>query len=306
MEFAEKVKELTNKEYSLVGEYTGIMNRVIIRHDIKECGFEFEVVANNFMGTKSRKGSRCPVCGTSFKMSEKIFIEKMKRIRPNYSVDKFFSFSKKVKIKHLKCQHSFEISPACALDPRTETICPECGLGSGRKMNHEQFIKKVRELEGENYKVIGRYSGTHSHIVFRHIDCGTEFEMRPNNFIHKNNRCPKCTKSKGEEAIERWFNSNEIEFKTQFSIEGCKYKNILKFDFAVELEDGSYCIIEYDGRYHDSPHSKKKEHVKKWEDQVTRDKVKNDFCQKNGIELIRIHHSEFKNIDKILGKRFND
>lgn len=97
--------------------------------------------------------------------------------------------------------------------------------------------------------------------------------------------CPKCNISKNEQLIKNFLLSNSLNFIHQMKFENCKYKKELIFDFY--LPNKSTCI-EYDGEQHFIPiYGKEKlEEIKK------RDKIKNIYCIKNNISLIRIKYNE--------------
>lgn len=125
--------------------------------------------------------------------------------------------------------------------------------------------------------------------------------------------CPECNKSKGEIAIQEYFDQytkyyidTQIEF---IDLQGLGNGN-LSFDFGLygnknKITDGIKFLIEYDGEYHYVPIkkyknediSKAKERLKK---QQYHDKLKNNYCMKHHISLIRIPYWEFKNIKTIL------
>ena len=71
------------------------------------------------------------------------------------------------------------------------------------------------------------------------------------------------------------------------------------FDFY--LPDYNKCI-EYDGIYHFQTTRRTTE--KDLKEQQKRDKIKNDFCQKNNIPLLRISYLDFNNItiEKLLNE----
>lgn len=89
-----------------------------------------------------------------------------------------------------------------------------------------------------------------------------------------------------------------FDFCTQKTFKDCQYRNPLPFDFY--LEEYNLCI-EYDGEQHFEPRFGEEE----FEKTVVRDKIKTEFCNKNGITLLRIPYWEFKNIEKILIKKLN-
>lgn len=62
-----------------------------------------------------------------------------------------------------------------------------------RKSN-EQFVKEVQDLVGNSYIPLTKYQTSKIKVFFYHVDCGRVFEMRPNCFLSKGQRCPKCSK----------------------------------------------------------------------------------------------------------------
>jgi Zn ribbon nucleic-acid-binding protein/mRNA-degrading endonuclease HigB of HigAB toxin-antitoxin module len=62
----------------------------------------------------------------------------------------------------------------------------------GRKKIHEEFVKEVYELVGNEYSVLGEYRGNKNKLLIKHNKCGFEYEVSPNGFLSKGSRCPKC------------------------------------------------------------------------------------------------------------------
>ena len=85
---------------------------------------------------------------------------------------------------------------------------------------------------------------------------------------------------------------NNIKFECQKIIPGTK----LKFDFYIPQKN---MYIEYDGIQHYEPRSRfggEREYLL----QVNRDKLKNEYCEKNNIKLLRIGYKDYKNLNSIL------
>lgn len=64
-----------------------------------------------------------------------------------------------------------------------------------KKKTHEEFIKEVYNLVGEEYTVLGKYINCKEKILIRHNcdECGNhEFYITPDSFINKGSRCHKC------------------------------------------------------------------------------------------------------------------
>jgi hypothetical protein len=73
---------------------------------------------------------------------------------------------------------------------------------------------------------------------------------------------------------------------------------VLKFDFY--LPDYNYCV-EYDGELHYQV-SRYCGGFDKFVDGIIRDTVKNEYCKKNNVKLIRIPYWDFNRIEEILKK----
>lgn len=119
--------------------------------------------------------------------------------------------------------------------------------------------------------------------------CGNHFIALPAEVINGHVRSCGClNESSGEFFIDKYFSENSIKHIPQYSFSDCKDKNKLRFDFAVMNSDDSVkALVEYDGKQHFEPidwFGGEEEFQK----QVKRDKIKNEYCKKNNIPLIRI------------------
>jgi very-short-patch-repair endonuclease len=104
--------------------------------------------------------------------------------------------------------------------------------------------------------------------------------------------------SYGERKILKYLESNNIEYKHQFKFDECKNVNKLIFDFYVPSLN---TIIEFDGRQHFEP-IEFFGGLEDFEKLKVRDSIKNDFCEKNKINLLRISYEDINIIDKILDR----
>lgn len=102
-------------------------------------------------------------------------------------------------------------------------------------------------------------------------------------------------KSKGEEKISQLLIHNNIQFEREKSFCDCRdnENNRLRFDFFI---DNKY-LIEYDGIQHfkcsNSSLWDTEEHLK-WTQ--LHDKIKNQWCKDNNIQLIRIPYWHYEKI----------
>lgn len=68
--------------------------------------------------------------------------------------------------------------------------CNQCSGITNR--NTDSFKQEVKDLTNNEYMVIGSYKNIDTHIKIKHNECGYEWDVIPDNFIHKGSRCPKC------------------------------------------------------------------------------------------------------------------
>ncbi|HDK7194924.1 TPA: hypothetical protein PTV74_003231 [Clostridium botulinum] len=114
-------------------------------------------------------------------------------------VGKYVKGSIKIRMKHNKCKHEWDVIPNKFLQG---TRCPECHRGG--KKSHEEFVEEVSELAGDEYTVLGKYIKSSKNIRMRHNKCGyDEWDVAPDNFL-RGTRCPKCAYERISKAqIER-------------------------------------------------------------------------------------------------------
>lgn len=127
-------------------------------------------------------------------------------------------------------------------------------------------------------------------------DCGRETDPDPtmNNLVRYHTLSCGCRKSsKWEIFIQKYLESNNINFTPQKIFDDCFNKNNtchLYFDFYL-IDYNT--IIEYDGLQHFEP-------VKIWggqkklKKQQENDEIKNNYCKNKNIKLIRIPYTKNK------------
>jgi len=137
---------------------------------------------------------------------------------------------------------------------------------------------------------------------------GHEFKLNFDNMQH-GQRCGQCDISIGEERVLNWILYNKLYYTHQHKDKNCKgKKSSLKFDFAIyrDIEKKHLmCLIEYDGEMHYEVCRFSKNELKqilKFKQQQEYDNIKNEFCIRNNIPLLRIPYWEKNNIQLILDK----
>ena len=170
------------------------------------------------------------------------------------------------------------------------------------KKTTSQFIEDAIRVHGEsryNYdKVI--YTTDREKVIITCPKHG-DFEQRPNQHL-RGVGCRSCNESKGEKEIVNFLNKYDINYDRQHKFIDCKNIYQLPFDFYIP---SMRTCIEFDGEQHHQPL-----HffggLKAFEKLKTNDKIKDDYCEDNYINLIRIRYDQIDEIHKILYKNFKN
>ena len=162
----------------------------------------------------------------------------------------------------------------CAIDKITDT--------------KESFMIKSNKIHDNKYDYNKSvYVNSKTKLI---ITCPThgDFSQRPMDHINSKQGCPVCNESKGERKIRIILKDLNINLISEKSFADLKHKRILFFDFY--LPEHNVCI-EFDGAQHFDPYiifggEESFDKIK------IKDDLKNDYCKKNNIRLLRIPHTE--------------
>ena len=275
-QFSQEVYNLVGDEYSVLGEYVGSNIKILMKHN--KCGNEYEVSPSAFL-----QGARCPQCKGGVRKTPKQFERDFYSVaQDNYKLLSVYKNSHtKVKVKHLSCGNVYMVNPTAFL--RGER-CPRC-FGNHRKTQQE-FEDIIYNLTEGDYVVLSKYKNANTKVVFKHKICGKNFSMTPYDFIGSGHRCPWCFQScssHGNSMIAKVLSKLGIKYYREFKFSDCKDKRKLPFDFY--LPDYNLCI-EYDGKQHFDRDSKFYS-----TDLVKHDRIKDQFCLDNNINLLRIKYT---------------
>lgn len=125
-------------------------------------------------------------------------------------------------------------------------------------------------------------------------DCGGKAIVPSTRLIHGSTQSCGCINSLGEMKISQFLNELKINYIKQKTFNDCinpETGHHLRFDFY--LPDYN-CCIEYDGIYHFKESSRCSDSLA---DRQYRDSVKNDFCIKYNIKLIRFSCLDYRDRD---------
>lgn len=170
--------------------------------------------------------------------------------------------------------------------------CLKCGIEKVSNLSRtkiSEFIEKSKNLHDKyDYSLVKDIISQNSKVS---IICPTHGIFKQTPGKHLNNQgCPSCKESKGEKFIRLLLDKYNVEYTRQQTFKDCFFKNRLKFDFY--LPDKNLCI-EFDGVQHFKP-VKQFGGEEDFEKTKIRDNIKNEYCIKNNIHLIR-----FSNINDI-------
>lgn len=293
-EFSKEFYDLSNKKYELLSEYITNKKKVKVRH--LECNHVYDVLPTKFLS-----GQRCPNCkgkriSKSRTLTQKEFEHKLNKTHNGEitAIDKYEGKRNKITFKHEVCGKTFV---AQAGNVVYGSSCPHC---YGHK-NTQLFKQQCNQLYGDEYSIVGDYKNNRIKVLVRHNKCNHEWEVIPKDLLNGHG-CPNCQSSKGEDYIRKWLTDNKIEFIEQYRFKDCRYKLPLPFDFMVNVEGQKY-LIEFDGEQHFGKRNywgreNAREEIKR------NDRIKNDYCAKNNIPLLRIPywHLRTDRIDRDLNE----
>lgn len=234
-EYADKFYSVADGEYELLSEYVNAKTKVKIKH--KVCGKIYEVFPFAFVN----QGQRCKDCFIKNRLDSTQFTKALAETNGEYScISEYNGRKSKVTIKHNKCGHEFEMAPNNFI---AGSRCPKCAMQSRIKKltkTHDEFVNEVKELVGNEYKVIGEYRKATIKIEMKHNKCGNIYKVKPNDFL-AGHRCPYCygtpKKETEEFAKEVYKISNgeyELvgEYKTALSKTKFKHNKCGKYYYA--------------------------------------------------------------------------
>jgi len=299
-QFKKEVYDLVKDEYIVLGEYVNNKTKIKIKHNT--CNNIYDVTPHNFLNNNTR----CPRCSGKYKRTHEDFLKEVyDLVGDEYTVLNTYKSDgtkkpDKIKFLHTNCKNIFEMRAHDFL--KNGHRCPVCAnkkIGIDKLLTNEEFLNKIKELNITQFTFLEKYTGCRNKILVRCNICNKEFKITPKHILYDGHLCPYCKRSIGEEKVAKWLEDNKIKYIWHCTdFKDCKYKQTLEFDFY--LEEYNLCI-ECDGIQH---------FKKMWYDyteddylkRIKRDNIKNEYCKKNNISLLRIPYTENNNINNILNK----
>lgn len=240
-------------------------------------------------------GQGCPICGNIFrnhsnKLSLSDILFKFKEIHFNkydYSLVEYINFNTKVKII-CNLHGVFEVTPKNHI--LRKSGCPKCAIiykANKLKSNQIDVINQSKLIHNNKYDYsLVDYINTKEKIK---IICPTHgiFEQAPVHHL-RGIGCPHCNDSKGELIVKTFLEYNNISYIRNKIFDDCFDLSKLKFDFYLPEHN---IVIEYDGMQHYksiNAFGGETEFI----NIQRRDRIKNEYCIRKSIEMIRIKYNE--------------
>lgn len=287
-EFKKEVKELEGNDYIFLEEYIQANAKIRVKHS--KCGHEYKVTPSKFL-----HGRRCPKCQGTHRRTTKEFKKEVYELVGEEYIFKgtLGTMKDKMEVEHKTCGNVYEVTPTNFLHDKNR--CPMC-VGGVLK-TQEQFEHEVYLLVGKEYKVVGKYQGQLTDIGMYHEECGNVIKVKPSKFLHRGTRCSECTRgSVGEREIKEYLDEEGEEYEYQKTFEGLTMKRDLRIDFY--LPKYNLCI-EFDGEQHYYP-VKFFGGLDKFKKLKESDGLKNEYCEHNKINMLRIPYTELGNVGSII------
>lgn len=178
---------MPDTEYKILTDLDNISlskeSKIDILHNF--CNNAFTLTARSIL-----ENSKCPYCFVNGKPKGKLLEKILSEKYDQYSI--LSSFTKDgSQFLNLKCNVcNYEFEHSVLFFKKSKPLCPNCE----RKFNLNIFKKKVFNLVGDEYTVIGTTEYSNLPIEMIHNKCGRHVFIRPNNFLNAGNRCKQCSK----------------------------------------------------------------------------------------------------------------
>ena len=209
-------------------------------------------------------------------------------------LSEFVGVKKPIKIKHYRCGRIYETTPKKLLYGTHPHGCNFCYGKYKRTVEEYNELLKLNDLNDYRVEsIFNRGDQVYGNFIHFSETCKNyKFVMRISDMLSSHNqRCPECarinTESRGSKTISEFLEKNEIKFEKECTLKGLRYVNNLRIDFHIIDLD---LYLEFDGIQHfKNAFNRTKEEFETYQ---LRDKIKDDYFQKNNLKFDRIRFDQ--------------
>lgn len=294
-QFVEEVRNI-NPDITVVGTYKNSHTKIEFR--CKE-GHKWITTPDSVLS-----GCNCLTCANiqsslRQRKSQEQFVEEVRNLHPDITVvGEYVNSNTKIEFMCSK-GHVWKSAPSNLLSGCSCPFCKGEKISALKFKTHEQFLGEVLEL-GIDVTVLGTYHSAREHILCRCNKCNHEWMITPNNLL-RGFGCPKCKKSKGEQAVVEYLITHNIVFETQKRFADCIDQRPLPFDFYLPEYN---MLIEYQGAQHYMVTHRMGDEEKLIYRQK-HDCIKREYCKAKGINLLEIPYTNLNQVSEILSDVIN-
>lgn len=304
----EEIKKFVeeNSDCELLSEtYEGTFEPLLFRC---RCGAEFQASWHKFSSQGRRSCVRCALEERNRKRRRPMDVLKsqVEATGCEYISGDFKNQKSKIVVK-CRCGHNRTVAVSYLLSDSFSGLCKECSYPMYHGVNRLS-LDEVREMSAaRGLELLStEYHNAREKLKFR-CACGQEFETTWDSVVSKNKaQCDRCgwRESFGERQVSEWLEKNDFKFEREKGFPGLVGPTGRQFRFDFYIPEKNLCI-EVDGQQHSKiVNYSGKEELEKltavlWATQL-RDWQKTCYCQKAGIDLLRINYTDFDRVSEIL------
>lgn len=282
-EYKRRLEKIFEEKVEIV-EYSGLSNKIVYK-----CPICKKLKSAATARTLLSRVSLCDECyGTEKNIMKKKIDKLFEENKDKYQLITWRGM-KKMTIKCLSCGEVFDRRPKSVIECFDN--CPSCNSNHIKQQIPIQEIQqRIDEAFGENqYKILSYTGQLKKNNKIKCLNCGLIFNAQMSYFTTGTRGCPKCKRyhSKGEQAVQRYLEKNNISFETQKRFKDCN-NSLSSFDFCCYDKDNRMYLVEINGRQHYEQAGKfgDLEVIQK------RDDFKKQYCEEHNIPLITIPYNK--------------
>ena len=123
-------------------------------------------------------GRRCKICTNKEKIvnmsksHEDLIKEVYDAVGDEYTVlSRYINNNTPIKIKHNLCGREYEVRPGNFLSGKRCKNCVRNRIAKTQRKTHEDFVKEVYKLVGDEYTILSEYKTAKDLVEIRHNKC---------------------------------------------------------------------------------------------------------------------------------------